>query len=79
MAATLEKVFIAANVREADRVAEIFNSEGIEYTESLDAVMQETSNVCYQGVLFTVSTAHADACRRLLRAHGLVSGILGRD
>ena len=73
----LEPVFVAANVAEADFVARLFEKEGIPYQERLEAVMRETSNVCYQGTLFEVPAKNAGYCRELLGRIGMQGGIIG--
>jgi hypothetical protein len=69
----LSRLFLATNIREADLVERLLDAAGIEYTQKLEPVMHETSNVCYQGTLFEVREDQADAGRRLLKENGLMA------
>lgn len=74
----LEPVFIAANVREIDRVEQLLRNEGIEYEvrpETFERFVVLGSS-CYQGLLFEVLSGQAAYCRSLLEKSGLARGVI---
>ena len=72
-----EAIFIAANVAEANVVERLLAAEEIEFEITPEAFLQQPmSNVCLQGLLFEVSAAQAEQCRRLLTERGLGSGVV---
>ena len=71
-----EPVFIAANVREAELVERLLDEKDVEYAQRLEPVPHDTSNVCYQGILFTVAEERAEECRQLLIGKGLAQGVI---
>ncbi len=70
-------VFVAATSAEADRVAQVLDDAGIEYSERLDAALEDTSSrICYLGTVFEVDRELADRCRKLLKDEGLEHGLI---
>jgi hypothetical protein len=73
----VEPVIVAATAREADQVAQLFDDAGVEYSERLDAALEDTaSRVCYLGTVFEVSAEDAARCRQLLKDAGFATGLL---
>ena len=74
---SVEPVFIAANVEEAEFVEQLLDREGIDYELTPEAFLKGSlSAVCYQGLLFEVLAGQAEYCRRLISEAGLSRGVV---
>lgn len=72
-----EPVFVAATAGEADRVAQLLEDAGVEYSERLDAALDDpSSRICYLGTVFEVSSEAAERTRQLLKDEGFDHGVL---
>jgi hypothetical protein len=75
-------VFIAASVREARRAEELLTTRGIDYALSFETYLRSGffsllgGSSEQTGVGFTVIAGVAEATRRLLREHGLRTGVV---
>ena len=67
---THEPIFFATSNREADAVEQILKTENIDFSQRLEAIPHDTSNVCFQGFLFEVPKEQAENARRLLAENG---------
>src|SRR5262245_28135321 len=77
-AATLEAVFIAANVREVKTVEQLLMTEGIEYSVRPHAFRRHglLSSGQFDGLLFEVLPGQAAYCRKLFIRQGLRHGVV---
>ena len=77
----LEPVFIAANIREVEAVAQLFAAEGIEYQVRPHEFLRQGFLFSgeFGGLLFEVLPGQAYYCRKLLLANNLSSGIVERE
>jgi len=77
----IERVFIAGNLSEAQRIEKLLTDEGIDYAVEVEKFMQTriffTSE--HLGATFYVHTGQAPFCRKLLLTHGFSNGILQED
>lgn len=74
---SVEPVFIAANVDEAEFVERLLEREGIEFESTPEAFLKGAlSGVCCQGLMFEVLRGQAEYCRRMLSDAGLGRGVV---
>jgi len=76
--ASRERVFIAANVREAEFVERLLDEEAIEYEVRPEVFERGVmlGATCFQGLLFEVLPGQADYCRKLIEKSGLGHGVI---
>ncbi|HEX9160599.1 MAG TPA: hypothetical protein VF980_02745 [Thermoanaerobaculia bacterium] len=68
----MEPVIVATTASEADKVARLFDDAGVEYSERLDATLEDTaSRICYLGTVFEVDSRDIEKSRELLKDAGL--------
>lgn len=70
-----QPIYFAETTTEADRVEQVLDQAGVDYTLRLDAMPRE-GGACYQGILYEVGGDEAHKCRRLLLDRGLSRGIV---
>jgi len=75
-------VYIAGRLPEGKRVEQVLSENDIDYavdTEPFESRVLGILPVTYEGVGFYVVAGQADFCRRVLRAAGLVQGLVEDD
>lgn len=75
-------VYIAGRISESKRVEQTLSDNAIDYAvdiEPFEARVLGILRVEYEGVGFYVLSGQADFCRRVLRAAGLVEGLVEVD
>jgi hypothetical protein len=74
----MEPVFLAASTREVDFVERLLLTEGMAYSMRPEPVLRadDSSRVCLEGVLFSVSPAVAARSRQLLVEADLARGLI---
>ena len=73
-----QPIYVAENTTEADRVEQVLDQAGVDYSLRLDAVPRE-GGACYQGILYEVAADDAKKCRRLMLDQGLSRGIVSPE
>ena len=75
-------VYIAGRLREGKQVEQVLSDNAIDYAvdaEPFESRVLGILPVTYEGVGFYVLAGQADFCRRVLRAAGLVQGLVEDD
>jgi hypothetical protein len=75
-------VYIAGRLKEGKRVEQLLSDTGVDYAvdvEPFETTVLGILPVAYEGVGFYVASHQADHCREVLRAAGLVQGLVERD
>ena len=76
----VSRLYIAAKLREAQRVEEVLNKAGIDYTVKVEPFQKLTLLLFtaeYQGAAFYVLSGQLDFCKDLLAREGLSQGLIG--
>jgi hypothetical protein len=72
-----ERIFIAANLNEAEKVERILKERDIEYAVNIEPYYRISPfQTEHQGVAFYVKSEHADFFRTILKEKGLGTGVV---
>lgn len=75
----ISRLYIAAKLREAEKVEEVLNKAGIDYTIEVEPFRKVTLLLFaseYQGAVFYVLSGQLDFCKDLLLREGLSEGLV---
>jgi hypothetical protein len=75
-------VYIAGRLQEGKRVEQVLSDNGVDYAVDIEPFETRVLGILpvqYDGVGFYVASEHADLSRRVLRAAGLVQGLVEED
>ncbi len=78
----VEMVYVAGRLGEGKQVEQVLSENGIDYavdSEPFESRVLGVLPVEYEGVGFYVLSSQGEFCRRILRAAGLVQGLVGDD
>lgn len=74
----ISRIFIAGNIREAERVEGLLTENKISYTLQIEEFINTGlfSSTVKEGVVFYVISGQRDFCKQLLLANGLKTGLI---
>jgi hypothetical protein len=75
-------VYIAARLSEGKRVEQVLSDNAIDYAVDIEPFHSRVLGILpveYEGVGFYVVSSQAEFCRRVLRAAGLLQGLVEED
>lgn len=75
-------VYIAGRLTEGKQVEQVLSDNGVDYAVDVEPFQTTVLGILpveYEGVGFYVASHQADLCREVLRAAGLVQGLVEKD